>query len=61
MSRRIVLNGRNRMGAGAGPSFPEGSSANNSISELVLSNNSLYNLYSFAWKLVYLGEVSHQK
>jgi len=44
------------MGTGASPSFPEELGANNFISELILSNNLLYNLYSFAWELVHLGK-----
>ena len=44
------------MSTGAGLSFPEELDTNNSISGLVLFNNSLYNLYSFVWKLVYLGK-----
>ena len=49
------------MNTGAGPSFPEKSGANNSVSGLVLFNNLSYNLYSFAWELVHLGKVSHQR
>ena len=36
-----------RMGTRAGPSFPEELGTDNSVSKLVLSNNLLYNLYSF--------------
>ena len=36
-----------RVGTGAGPSFPKGSSADSSVSRLILSNNLSYNLYSF--------------
>ena len=35
------------MSTGAGLSFLEGSDIDNSISGLILSNTSLYNLYSF--------------
>jgi len=42
------------MGTGAGLSFPEGLDTDNSIFELILSNNLLYNLCFFAWKSVYL-------
>ena len=45
-----------RMGTRTGPSFPEELDTNNSVSKLVLSNNSSYNLHSFAWELVYLGK-----
>ena len=45
----------------AGPSFSEELGANNSVSRLVLSNNSSYNLHSFAWELVYLGKSSLSK
>ena len=45
-----------RMGTGAGLSFPEKSDTNNSISELILSNNLSYNLCSFTWESVYLGK-----
>ena len=44
------------IGTGAGPSFSEELGTNDSVSGLVLSNNSLYNLCSFIWKLVYLGK-----
>ena len=37
-----------------GSSFLEESSTDDSISELILSNNLLYNLYFFAQKSVYL-------
>jgi len=39
---------------GAGSSFLEESDTGNSISRLILSNNLLYNLYSFVWELVHL-------
>ena len=45
-----------RMDTEAGPSFLEELGTNDSVSRLVLSNNSLYNLYSFTWELVYLGK-----
>ena len=35
------------IGTRAGPSFPEELGANNSVSELILSNNLSYNLHSF--------------
>ena len=38
----------------AGLFFPEESGADNSVSRLILSNKLLYNLCSFACKLVYL-------
>ena len=44
------------MGIGAGPSFLEELGTNDSISGLVLSNNSSYNLHSFVWELVHLGK-----
>jgi len=50
-----------RMGTRAGLSFPEELCANNSVSGLVLSNNLLYNLYSFAWELVHLEKSSLSK
>ena len=37
-------------------SFLEESSTDDSISELILSNNLLYNLYFFAQESVYLGK-----
>ena len=43
-----------RISTGAGPSSSEELGANNSVSRLVLSNHSLYNLHSFTWELVYL-------
>jgi len=49
------------IGTGAGPSFPEKLGTDNSVSRLILSNNLLYNLYSFAWKLVHLGNSSLSK
>jgi len=49
------------IGTGAGPSFPKELDVNNSISGLVLSNNSLYNLCSFAWKLVHSGKSPSSK
>jgi len=49
------------MGTGAGLSFPEGSDTNDSVSELVLSNNSSYNLCFFIWELVYLGKSPSSK
>ena len=36
------------MGTGVGPSFPEDLGANDFVFRLVLSNNSSYNLCSFA-------------
>jgi len=45
----------------ADPSFPEELGTNNSVSGLVLSNNLLYNLCSFAWELVYLGKSPSSK
>jgi len=50
-----------RMGTGANPSFLEESDTNGSISKLVLSNSSSYNLYSFMWELVYLGKSPSSK
>ena len=44
------------MGTRADPSFSEELDANNSVSRLILSDNLLYNLYSFAWALVHLEE-----
>jgi len=44
-----------------GPSFLEKLDTNNFVFELILSNNLLYNLYSFTWKLVYLGKSSSSK
>ena len=44
------------MGIGAGLPFSEESDTDDSVSGLILSNNLLYNLYSFTWKLVYLGK-----
>jgi len=49
------------MGTGAGLSFLEELDANDSVSGLVLFNNSLYNLHSFTWELVYLGKSSLSK
>jgi len=49
------------MGTGVDSFFPEELGTNNSISRLVLSNNSLYNLCSFTWKLVYLGKSPSSK
>jgi len=43
-----------RIGTGTSLSFPEGLDTDNSISGLILFNNWLYNLYSFAWESVYL-------
>jgi len=40
----------------AGLFFPKGSGTDDSVSRLILSNKLLYNLCSFAWKLVYLGK-----
>jgi len=40
------------MDTGTSPSSPEELGAD----DLILSNNLLYNLYSFAWELVYLGK-----
>ena len=54
MSKKIILDERNgcvwngEMSTKAGPSFPEESDTNNSVSELVLFNNLSYNLHSFA-------------
>jgi len=42
------------IGTRAGPSFLKGSDIDNFISGLILSNNLLYNLHSFAWESVYL-------
>jgi len=49
------------IGTGASPSSPEELGANDFISELILSNNLLYNLYSFAWELVHLEKVLYQR
>ena len=49
------------MGTGAGLSFPERLGTDNSISELILFNNLLYNLYFFKWELVHLKKVPHQR
>ena len=38
--------------------FLKESDTDNSISKLILSNNQLYNLHSFAWESVYLGKIS---
>ena len=46
---------------GAGPSFPEELGTDDSVSGLILSNNLLYNLYSFAWESVHLGNSSLSK
>ena len=46
---------------GASPSFPEESDTDDSISRLILSNNLLYNLHSFAWELVHLEKISSLK
>ena len=46
---------------GAGSSFSEGLDNDNSISELILSNNLSYSLCSFKKKLVYLEKFPHQK
>ena len=40
-----------RIGTGASLSFPEGLYIDNSISGLILFNNLLYNLYSFAMEV----------
>ena len=40
----------------AGLSSLKGLDTNNSISQLILFNNLLYNLYSFTQDLVYLGK-----
>ena len=45
------------IGTRAGSSFLEELDINNSVSGLVLSNNSSYNLCSFAWELVHLGKI----
>jgi len=50
-----------RMGTGAGLSFPERLGTDNSISELILFNNLLYNLYFFKWESVHLKKVPHQR
>jgi len=42
------------MNTGAGLSFSEGT--DDSVSRLVLSNNSSYNLCSYVWELVHLGK-----
>jgi len=49
------------IGTGASPSFSEELDINDSVSGLVLSNNSLYNLHYFAWELVHLEESSSSK
>ena len=49
------------MSTKADPSFSEGSGTDNSVSRLILSNNLLYNLYSFIWKSVYLRKGSSSK
>ena len=41
-----------------GLSFLKGLDIDNSVSELILSNNLSYNLYSFLWESVYLGKDS---
>ena len=38
----------------AGPSSPEESNANNSVSIFISSNDLPYNLYSFTWESVHL-------
>jgi len=50
-----------RIGTRAGPSFLKGPDIDNSVSVLILFNNLLYNLYSFAWELVYLEKSSLSK
>jgi len=50
-----------RIGTGASLSFLEGPDTDNSVFELILSNNLLYNLYSFKWELVHLGKFSSSK
>jgi len=50
MSKRIILNGGISMygiGTRAGLSFLEELDTDNFVSELILSNNLLYNLHSF--------------
>ena len=42
----------------ADPSLLEGSGTNNSVSELILSNNLLYNLHFFVQESVYLRKNS---
>jgi len=42
------------MGIRADPSLLEGSGTDNSVSELTLPNNLLYNLHFFVQELVYL-------
>ena len=49
------------MDTGAGLSFPERPGINNFISELILFNNLLYNLYSFKWESIYLKKSSSSK
>jgi len=44
------------IGTRASPSFPEELDANNYVFRLISSNDSSYNLCSFAWELVYLGK-----
>ena len=45
----------------ASPSFPEELDTDDSISRLILSNNLLYNLYSFIWESIYLGNFFSSK
>jgi len=49
------------MGTGVGSSFSEELGTNNSVSGLVLSNNSSYDLCSFALELVHLGKSPSSK
>jgi len=53
--------GMSGIDTGAGSFFSEELDVNNSISGLILSNNSLYNLYSFAWELAHLGKSPSSK
>jgi len=46
---------------GLGSSLSKGLDTNNFVSRLILSNNLSYNIYSFAWELVYLGKNSSLK
>jgi len=47
-----------KMGTKADLFFLKELDTDNSISKLILSNNQLYNLHSFAWESVYLGKIS---
>ena len=50
-----------KIGTRVGPLFPKELGTNNSVSGLVLSNNLLYNLCSFAWESVHLEKSSSLK